>query len=175
MLVVSGGLYFYKGILKSNLVKMENSLTLSKNRFEPEKIKQLKILDKRLHAANEILSNHITVSPIFEVLQDITMKTIRYTKFSYSIDTEKNMKVLVKLNGQADGYKSIALQSELFTMKAKDFIDPVFFNLSLDDKGNVTFDLEFSVDADFVNYKKSLANQVPPEDLPSIEGKENEN
>ena len=46
-------------------------------------------------------------------------------------------------------------QSDLFT-QSKYFIDPVFSNLSLDNSGNVIFDLEFTVDPSFVNYKNML-------------------
>ncbi|MFA6585805.1 MAG: hypothetical protein WCS86_01435 [Candidatus Paceibacterota bacterium] len=155
MLIASGGLYFYDGILKKNIVQMENDLNLAKTRFEPSKIVQLQVLDKRLNASNEILSKHIAISPIFKELQLITMKTISYTKFSYDFDGSKNSKIVIKMSGTSDGYRSVALQSDLFTAKAKSFIDPVFSNLSLDDKGNVNFDLDFSVDPDFVNYKQT--------------------
>ena len=155
VVVASGGLYFYKGVLSKSIVQMEKDLALAKNRFEPSKITQLQTLDKRLRASSLVLSNHIATSPIFKALQAITMKTVRYTKFSYELGTDKNPKILVKMSGQAIGYRSIALQSELFT-KNKYIIDPVFSNLSLDDKGSVLFDLEFSVDPSFVDYKQTL-------------------
>ena len=156
MLVATGALYFYNGILNKNIIQMENDLNLAKNRFEPSKIIQLQVLDKRLRASNEILSKHIATSPIFKALQSITMKTISYTKFGYDFNSDtKNPKIMVKMSGIALGYKSVALQSDLFT-RNKNLIDPIFSNLALDDKGNVTFDLEFSVDPDFVNYKKTL-------------------
>ena len=155
VVVASGGLYFYKGVLSKSIVQMEKDLALAKNRFEPSKITQLQTLDKRLRASSLVLSNHIATSPIFKALQAITMKTVRYTKFSYELGTDKNPKILVKMSGQAIGYRSIALQSELFT-KNKYIVDPVFSNLSLDDKGSVLFDLEFSVDPSFVDYKQTL-------------------
>src|SRR3989338_6873714 len=58
-LLATGGLYFYKGVLAKNLTKMENDLNLAKNRFEPSKITELQLLDKRLRASSEILSHHI--------------------------------------------------------------------------------------------------------------------
>ena len=155
VVVASGGLYFYKGVLSKSIVQMEKDLALAKNRFEPSKITQLQTLDKRLRASSLVLLNHIATSPIFKALQAVTMKTVRYTKFSYELGTDKNPKILVKMSGQAIGYRSIALQSELFT-KNKYIVDPVFSNLSLDDKGSVLFDLEFSVDPSFVDYKQTL-------------------
>jgi hypothetical protein len=157
VIIATGALYFYDGILRKNITQMENDLNLAQGRFEPSKIVQLQVLDKRLIASNEILSKHIVVSPIFQALQSITMKTVSYTKFSYSFDdsSSSNPKIMVKMNGTAVGYTAIALQSDLFAGN-KNLIDPIFSNLLLDDKGNVTFTLDFSVDSDFVNYKKTL-------------------
>jgi len=155
VIIVTGALYFYNGILAKNITQMESDLNLAQDRFEPSKIVQLQVLDKRLIASNEVLSNHIAISPIFDALQAITMKTIGYTKFSYNFDDSKNTKITIKMSGTAIGYTSIALQADLFS-KNKYLIDPIFSNLSLDDKGNVTFDLDFSVDPNFVDYKKML-------------------
>ncbi|OGI57136.1 hypothetical protein A3B85_03335 [Candidatus Nomurabacteria bacterium RIFCSPHIGHO2_02_FULL_37_13] len=158
MLIGTGGLYFYKKIMEKNITEMENSLNAAKNRFEPSRITELQVLDKRLRASSEILSKHIAVTPIFKALQLITMKTVRYIKFSYDFTNEINSKVLVKMNGHAVGYRSIALQADLFT-KNKNLIDPIFSNLTLDDKGSVLFDLEFSVDPSFVGYKQTLLTE----------------
>ena len=153
ILLVTVGLYFYKGIVTKSITQMENTLNLAKNRFEPAKIAELQVLDRRLRASSEILSKHIAVTPIFKALQAITMKTVRYTKFSYDFGQDK--KIFIQMNGMAIGYRSVALQSDLFT-KNKNLIDPVFSNPTLDDKGNVLFDLEFSVDPSFVDYKQTL-------------------
>jgi len=150
------GLYFYDRVLKNSIVKMQNDLNLAKNRFEPSKITELQVLDKRLRAGAEILSKHITVYPIFKVLQDITMQTVRYNKFSYELDSSsQNPMVKVSMQGIAVGYRSIALQSDLFS-KNKNLTDPVFSNLALNDSGNVLFDLNFSVDPSLVNYRQAL-------------------
>ncbi len=158
MLLATGALYFYKGILVKNITQMENNLNLAKNRFEPSKITELQILDKRLRASSEILSKHIAITPIFQALQAITMKTVRYTKFSYNLGAEKNIKITVKMSGLAVGYRSVALQSDLFA-ENKNLIEPIFSNLMLDNSGNVLFDLEFSVDPSFVDYKQMLSTE----------------
>lgn len=148
----AGGLYFYEQVLIKQKATMEADLTLAKNRFEPEAINRLKTADRRLNAATEVLSKHIAVSPIFTTLESLTMKTIRYTKFNYNINGEK---VEVKISGQAVGYRSVALQADLFS-KNKYLVNLVFSNLSLDNKGNVLFDLTFSVDPSLIDYKHML-------------------
>jgi hypothetical protein len=159
IVLATGILYFYENILNNNIQTKEKELTLAKERFEPAKINQLQVLGKRLEAANLILAKHVAISPIFESLQKITMKTIRYTKFNYELGNDQDSKIKVKVSGQAIGYRSIALQSELLT-KDKNFIEPVFSNLSLDEKGNVIFDLEFFVNPNFVNYKKVFSEEA---------------
>lgn len=155
VLLVTGALYFYKGILEKQITKKESDLNLTKNRFEPAKIAELQVLDKRLRSSSEILSKHISVTPIFKALQGVTMKTIRYNSFSYEFINGVDSKILVKMDGQGIGYRSIALQADLFTAN-EHFVNPIFSNLSLNDKGNVLFDLEFSVDPSFVDYKQTL-------------------
>lgn len=158
ILIATGGLYFYKGILIKKIAGMDNTLNLAKNRFEPSKIIELQTFDKRLRSASEILSKHIAITPIFSALEEITMKSVRFTKFSYDLGTEDSPAIVVKMSGVAIGYRSIALQSDLFA-KNKNLVDPVFSNLTLDNSGNVVFDLEFSVDPGFVNYKKTIMSQ----------------
>jgi len=154
-LIATVGLYFYKGILVKKIADMDNTLNLAKNRFEPSKITELQIFDKRLVSSSEILSKHISITPVFSALEQITMKSVRFTKFSYDLGSEDKIAISVKMSGIAIGYRSIALQSDLFA-KNKNLIDPIFSNLTLDNSGNVIFDLGFSVDPGFVNYKQTL-------------------
>jgi hypothetical protein len=158
ILIVTGGLYFYKGIVVKKIADLENTLNLAKNRFEPSKVVELQVLDKRLKASSEILSKHITMTPIFGALEQITMKSVRFTKFSYDLGADDKAAISIQMSGIAIGYRSIALQSDLFA-ENKNLIDPIFSNLVLDNSGNVTFDLEFSVDPSFVNYKQTLMTQ----------------
>ena len=151
-------LFFYKKALSANLEDMKNNLTLAQNRFEPSRIADLQELDKRLRAGNTVLAGHIAPSPIFQALEELTMKTVRFTNFDYSLDG-KTGEILVSLKGTAQGYRAVALQSDLFT-KNKNLIDPVFSNLTLDEKGNVLFDLDFTVRPDFLNYRSMLKRET---------------
>jgi len=160
VLLGTGGIYFYKQSETKSLASLQSSLTLDQNNFEPSELTQLQTLDKRLKAATEILNNHISIIPVFNELQKVTMQSVRFTKFSYDLDSDSATGgVDIKLSGVAIGYRSVALQSDLLNQD-KNFINPVFSNLTLDNSGNVLFDLDFSVPASFVNYKQSLLTQV---------------
>ncbi|HEU0085749.1 MAG TPA: PilN domain-containing protein [Candidatus Paceibacterota bacterium] len=166
-LISTVALYLYKETLEKNIVRMENDLNLAKARFEPEKISQLGLLNKRLEAGQAVLSKHIAISPIFTALSNVTMKSVRYTKFSYGIEGERDVKVVVKLEGVASDYRSVALQSDLFS-SSKYFKETVFSELSLDEKGKVKFNLTFSVDPVFVDYQKLVEGTNLPEGTPSL-------
>ncbi len=146
VLIATGGLYFYK-------------ISATKN-IATSKITELQVLDKRLRASSEILANHIAVTPIFTALEVLTMKSVRYTKFTYEKGIDKNSPIKVSISGIAIGYRAVALQSDLFSQN-KNLIDPVFSNLTLDNSGNVLFDLQFSVDPSLLNYKQNLLATTP--------------
>jgi hypothetical protein len=174
VLLGTGGLYFYKVSLNNKIKGMQASLNSAENEFEPSKLAELQLLDKRLIAATSILDNHISITPIFTELGNITMHTIRYSTFNYTMgsssatadasvavagggnnSTDSN-NIDVKMSGIAIDYRSIALESDLFSQD-KNFINPIFSNLTIDSSGNISFDLEFSVAPSFVNYKQTLA------------------
>ena len=173
VLLGTGGLYFYKVSLNNKIKTMQTSLNSAESEFEPSKIAELQLLDKRLIAATSILDNHIAVSPIFTELENVTMHTIRYTQFSYTLgssgaatdasgtaiggggSSSSSNNVDVKMSGIAIDYRSIALESDLFSQD-KNFVNPIFSNLTVDASGNITFDLDFSVAPSFVNYKQTL-------------------
>jgi len=155
VLIAAGGLYFYKGLTQKKKESMEKNLLVAQARFEPARIAELQVLDKRLRAGAEILANHIAVTPIFEALQALTLKTVRFTNFSFELGEDRSIPIRVAMSGMAVGYRSIALQSDLLA-KNKSFLEPIFSNLTLDKSGNVLFDLEFSVDPSFLNYQRTL-------------------
>ncbi len=100
-IIVAGGTYFYKYTLTKSVADKKTQLEAISGRFEPATIVDLKNLDKRLRSANEILANHVIISPIFESLQDQTLKSIGYTKFDYKILKDKTTNVVVTMSGKA--------------------------------------------------------------------------
>jgi hypothetical protein len=161
-LLAAGGLFFYRGILQSSISDMEASLARSKASFEPGLISDLQTLDKRLNSANEVLDNHIAVSPIFLSLNALTLKSVRFTKFDYEIASDSSSSITVKMSGETapgpQGYTSIALESNKLA-ENKYFKDITFSNLTLTQAGGVSFDLTFTVDRNFLMFEKNIANQ----------------
>lgn len=151
------GVYFYKSILINEVASAQEQLARAEAAFEPTFISTIQDLDRRIESANVIIDNHITVSPIFDALQDLTLKSIRYTKFGYEFSTDGQSSVVIRISGESDSYQSIALQSDLY-QENKNIQDPVFSNLSLDDaSGKINFDLAFTMDTSYLLYSEELA------------------
>ena len=151
-LITGIGVYFYKASLLRQVESMSVSLEKAKAAFEPSLIEDFQILDRRINSANEVLSKHLIVSPIFETLQELTLKSIRFTSFDFLRNGDQIINVTIK--GLSKDYDSIAIQSDLFGQN-KYIKNPIFSNLNLDLKGNISFDFTFSVDQEFLLYQRA--------------------
>lgn len=138
----AGGLYGYKIILGKNITRLKSDLERARAAFEPSVLARIQNLEKKINASREVLADHVLVSPIFDILSQTTLKNVRYTKFSYAPAAGRHN---VLLSGQARNYRSVALQADLLGQN-KNVLNPIFSNLKLDERGNVNFDLSFSLD-----------------------------
>ncbi|MCC7469995.1 MAG: hypothetical protein IT284_02570 [Bacteroidetes bacterium] len=154
-ILAAGAAYFYRSSIEDKIAEYKVSLDRARNAFEPTLITKLQELDKRMMAATEILNNHVAVSPIFELLEDMTLPTVRYSDFSYEFNRENKNLVDVKMSGEAKGYNYIALQADLFGDN-KFIKNPIFSDFTLDQLGNVDFALTFTVDKSLVIYESFL-------------------
>ncbi len=153
-ILAAGGVFAYKSYLESSIEETQASLDRARDIFEPETIASLQILDKRIDAAETILSRHVAVSPIFDLLGTITYPNVQYTQFTY-VTNESTGEILVEMNGRASGFDWVGLQADQFD-KNPHIKNPIFSNLVQDQFARITFDLTFSLDKSFVTYGSPL-------------------
>ena len=155
-LASAGAIYFYQAnLLKTNADKSAQ-ITAARNSSQPTLIKTLERLDRRITDAKLLLNNHIMVSPVFNALQINTLKSVQFTKFSYTTPVDPTAPITVHMSGKARDYASIALQSDQLA-KNSSIHNSLFSNLALDAQtGTVAFDLEFTVDSSLVHFKNHL-------------------
>lgn len=177
VLVVSGlsagVLNIYQQKVAADVSNIKKTLAREAEAFKGSFLDELRLLDRRIVSAQGVLANHISVTPLFEVISQATLKSIQFTRFTYTVNPQTNGQatIEVKMSGKAQSYAAIALQSDALTTN-KYIRDPVFSNLTLDEQSNVLFDLTFSVDPHLVLFGDALArvqsqaqqsqNQVPP-------------
>ena len=156
MLAAAGGLYLYKNYLQNNKAVLSSNLKKIKDSFDNNTIVDLANYDKTSSAAKQILENHIVLSPLFQLINELTLSSIQYTKFEHKVT---NGVFSVSMSGIARDYKSIALQADVFsTPKGRMLENVIFSNLTKDKSNNVTFNVEFDVDPDLLSYSKNITN-----------------
>ena len=156
------GVYFYDANLSKQLADKQTQLNNAKNTLESPLIGEAKILGRRITDANQILSNHIITTPIFEALQLNTLKSVQFNSFTYATPENPGDPIKVEMSGVARDYTSIALESDQLATN-KDIQNPIFSGLALDPvTGNVSFTFNFSVDPELVNFSSHVADYQAP-------------
>lgn len=150
-IVSAGVLYGYGAYLNKRVDSLGASLERAKSAFEPALIRELQQLDARMDSAEKVLSGHIAVSALFSALQNLTLKSIRFNRFSY---TRTDKSIDIQLSGVAKSYSSIALQSDIFG--DSNLSETLFSNLGLDREGNVTFNFSAKISQSLILYQNTL-------------------
>lgn len=152
-LASAGAVFIYGSIVSKNIQEGDKQLTLNKNAFDPNTIKELTRLNNRINAANTLLKSHKGISTLFQVLSQTTLKNVRFTDFNYAAADDK---ISLGMRGQAFNYETIALQAKAFTDPTLKnvFRSPIFSDLTLDSQGNVSFSFNTGIDPFLVDYYK---------------------
>lgn len=151
--VGSVGVFLYERFLISSIESKKASLEKARAAFEPELIRELSRLDAKLRISQSLLDSHVAPSGILDLLEDLTLQTVRFTNLGYTIGEQG---VQLSLQGEALSFSSVALQSDEFG-KSRSLMNPVFSGLTLDDRGNVKFTVSVLVDPKVISYRERAA------------------
>ncbi len=146
---------------KNNISKLDVTIQREDKAFDEKAIAELDSLSKRLAIVNDLLSkgHHPLVSRIFILLENDTLKNVYYSTFSYKLDEINGVRrVVLKLDGQARDYASIAMQSEIF--RASPFIIDHSFSGLENGKGGIVFSLVILVNPDIFKYEEVSEDSI---------------
>lgn len=153
------GVYLYEQQLISQKQSLEAAIAEARDGIGTDFITDMRRLDARIDGVQELIKNHIVVTPIFKELEAKTLRSVQYKDFSYSYtpeDKSKLQEVTVELTGTAKSYATIALQSDAFSDSTL-IKNPVFSNLTLDEKTRaINFRLVFTVDPLGLSYQSFI-------------------
>ncbi len=159
VLAIAGAVWGYKSYLESSNAKLKTQLSASLKQFEPSLIAELSRLDSRIESTKTLLNQHIALSSFFDFLARVTIPSIRFSSFKYTLGAQK---VVITMSGQAKSFAAVALQSgEMLKPQNLNYIrNPLFSNLNVDLNGNVLFDFSGSVDLSQISYRTFINNQA---------------
>lgn len=158
-LLLAGVVFGYEKLLQGKIARMQTSLEAARQELNPDLIKSLSRTHARIVSGGEILSRHVTVSSFFKLLESLTLQSLRFTTFKYSALGESG--ITVQMKGEARDYKTVALQSDIFSKNA--FIkDPIFSDLDLSEGGSVVFTFKSRIDPTLLLYERGFEG-IPAE------------
>jgi hypothetical protein len=148
-IVIAVAMYFYKGIVKGDIQNLQLQLASDEKNIDKKSIDDMSLFTQKLGIAKTIVLKHQVISRFLESLASSTVSSVQFTSFGYGNLGENSL--TVSLKGKATSYASVALQENIFSQN-KYFKSISFSNLTLSDKGLVSFDLDILVDPEISAY-----------------------
>ncbi len=152
---LAGGVFAYDIYLNNAITRKEAQLQQQRDAFAPEVIRDMSRLSTKISVSENLLTQHIATSEIFNLLQALTLQTVRFTSFSFST-TEKGIQVTMQ--GEGLSFTSVALQADEFARNAN-FTGTVFSSFALNNVGNVTFSVITTVNPKIISYPESVTKR----------------
>jgi hypothetical protein len=137
------------------------SLEKERQLLNHELLTRLRRVDAKSTIAKGVIDRHITLIPLFDLLNRNTLTTIQYKKFTFG-------EAGVTVEGLAASYEDIALQSKELA-KLKEIRSFIFSGLNLDAQGNVTFKLDMTIDENMLSFRKFVEQNPLVEQVIIIE------
>ncbi len=141
--------FVYSKYLEGSISKMETKLTEARISLDPNLINQLYRSDLRIVSSKELVQKHISLSSFFELLQIKVLQNVSFSSFSFNSNDGGSITLLMK--GNAKNYATLALQAKEFEQD-DNFINPIFSDLTLNDRGEVVFVFKSHLNAKAVSY-----------------------
>ena len=155
-LFVTVGTYFYKNILKNQIIAADKELNDAREAFQTQKIEELLNTSSRFRAVRGLLEKHVVASEVFSLLQGYTVKKIRFDTFKYE---NKGGVATLSMSAEAQSYNAIVEQSRLFA-ETGFFQNYVFSDFVLGQNGNVNVKLNATLSPKLVSYKEAVEATV---------------
>jgi len=153
-IIAAGAAFAYTGLLNQRLAGQKASLDLQKGAFDPATIQDLLRLDSRLQQSRALLTKHVAPSAIFNFLAQNTLVNVQFTSFDYALNTDGSANL--QLNGTADSFSTIALQSDALG-KSSVLKDVIFSGINIGADNRVSFNVSAVVDPSLLSYAKEQA------------------
>jgi|SRR3989338_1653816 len=157
LMVISGlafaGAYFYKDYLSKQSVELSVSLNRARDAFDPNLISALVETSRKIDYAKTLVRGHQSLTGLFALINESTLKTVRFNSFDYSV--AKDAGPVLTMKGEAPSYADLAVQAEQFE-KNKNIKSVHFSGLGLGPKGDVQFTVKMIVDSTFIAYSPEI-------------------
>jgi len=146
------GVYLWKQQIISEADQALETLEKNKDNYGIKAIENFIVVSNRLQASDALLQNHISVTDIFNILEQDTLTEVVISNFSF--DTLNNQ-VLITARGSAPTYEHVAVQAEQYG-KNSEIKDLILSDVDQNRDGGVSFNIAFAINTSFLNLRDKI-------------------
>ena len=164
---LAGYVFLEKNLLIQKINADESSIATNKSGLTSDSntIESLVTLNSRINVAKDLLSKHISVSPVFNFLQQATLKSVRFKNFNFSYagkDASGANQISIQMNGQARDWETVASQADEFSKPdySKIISEPKISDLSINPDGSISFSFTAFISSDYLIYGNNTATNA---------------
>ncbi len=166
-LILTGLVFFLHKKDFNSVQSLATQLATEKERFNPQTIEELKAVSTRLRYAKDVIDNHVAVSPLLDLVQAVTLKSLYYDGFDLTKDEKTGYQL--RLLGKAPSYGLLYAQVEAYRADPK-IRGVEVVNMQLDERtGGTTFEVRLTLSPEVMKYDPLPApgREIPVSSVPA--------
>lgn len=174
--LAAGGAYGWKVYAGKQQVSYKKQLEERQRQFNVDLIEQLKQANVKIDTARTLLSGHLALSQIFDVISRFTIENVRFVSMDLSAPSAQSGNIRLSLRGYGSNFSAVAFQSDVLGQLEqyglrKVVKNPIITDPTLDSNGTVSFGFSAVVDPGAMSYSRA-AN--PPAEATSTPDQANQ-
>ena len=156
----AAGAFVWNTVLLTQQDSYKVELQKRENLFKPNTIQDLKNASIKLNTAKKLISDHLAVSQIFNIISLLTTEKVRFT--SLDLVTGLSDGININLKGSGFNFSTVAWQSDVLN-KLQEYglhnivKNPVLSDPTPDQNGTVTFNLSAAIDPKNILYDNTAS------------------
>lgn len=146
--------YTWQIKLKKDIAGQVEVMQQTRKNFDEKFVQEASRLNTRIESAKGMLTNHVSPSSLYGLLEEYTLQTVSFAQFSFQDNQDGTIGVTG--TGEAARYESIVLQSDAFG-KSGYLRNVIFTNLKpTTNNDRIGFSFEATLDPRLILYRNSI-------------------
>ncbi len=145
--------FAYSFILNRRAEAAKQEVITKEREFNYDAVQDIVDVDNQLISGNILLENHTAISNLFEVLEENTIKNLRFNEFEFTYLSPS--RIVLTMKGEASTFGAVARQAEIFSSGSSTkryFNDAIFSEVDRNEEGDVVFSFLTSINPSLIVY-----------------------
>lgn len=154
------GIFGYELYLKNQRDTKQAELVAAQRAVDVDMVEGFIRLRDRLQATESILDNHVQLSEFFNVLEDRTLQTVRFSALQIAVNEDRSAEI--QLEGSARTFNALAAQSAAIAAE-KRIKRAIFADIAVNQNGTVGFTLTATIEPRLITSGEPLPGIPDPD------------